>query len=242
MFRRFQVTFTSPSDASVLIQSIQGQCICTPARGNENQKPESMPPPSVVPTAARTPLVPSTTTGERMTRGESMIQSYERPLDNTMSHSHISPSIQQTPSSAVFGTDSGPVLASTRPSQSYHNISLAKSIYPWESQMPLPSTAQSQVSQLPAQTSNRSLDPIPHSPEPSLDVSGLRPAAWSDPRAPSSTPPTAPSSDPIGPTVVSVANLYQLPAEELESAIGDILREPGFEEFVSNLSKPSRDT
>ena len=109
MFRRFQVKFTSPSDASVLIQSIQGHCICTPARGNENEKPASMPPPSVVPTSACTPLIPSTTTSQRMTRGEPMIPSHERSLDNTMSHSHIYLSIQQTVSSAVFGADSGPV-------------------------------------------------------------------------------------------------------------------------------------
>ena len=31
---------------------------------------------------------------------------------------------------------------------------------------------------------------------------------------------------------MSVAKLYQLPVEELESAVADILREPGFEEFV----------
>jgi hypothetical protein len=47
-------------------------------------------------------------------------------------------------------------------------------------------------------------------------------------------PPAAPSSDPVGWTIVSVAKLYQLPVEELESTVADILREPGFEEFVSD--------
>ena len=39
---------------------------------------------------------------------------------------------------------------------------------------------------------------------------------------------------------MSVAKLYQLPVEELESAVADILREPGFEEFVCYSSKPWR--
>jgi hypothetical protein len=242
MFRRFQVTLTSLSDASALIQSIQGCCICTPARGSENQMPTQMPPPSTIPTAARSP---SMATSQQVTRGESRIQSYGKAQNDIPSHPSVSASIQRTASSAIFETDSVPVLArtlSTQPPQSYHDISLVNSAYPRESQMLLPSTIQSQAFQLPLQTPNVAFQPITYDSRASSTVSDLRPATWSSPQGLPSASPAAPSSDPIVPTIVSVAKLYQLPIDELESAVADILREPGFEEFVRDLFMPLRET
>ena len=230
VFRRFQVTFTSLPDATVLIQAIQGYCVCTPARSTGNQQPASMPPPSVVPTTACSPLFPSTMTSQRMIPG------YENSSENSMSHPSITPSVQRAPSSIIVRTDSGLPLAhapSAQPLQSYNNFSLVNSLYPLESQVSLPSAAQTQASfQLPVQTSNVAFQSVPHDSEPTPPSSSLPPASLSDPHRPSSSSPGAPPTNPIGPTIVSVAKLYQLPVEELESAVADILREPGFEEFV----------
>jgi hypothetical protein len=172
-----------------------------------------MPPPPVVPTAAFSPL-----------------QGYGKLSENAMSHPSISPSVQQTASSTIIRTNSGPVLAR------------APSAHPLQSQILLPSTAQTQAYQLPIQTSNVAFHTVPHGSEPSPPASALYSVPWSDPHGPSSTPPAAPSTDPIEPTIASVAKLYQLPVEELESTVASILREPGFEEFVCNLSKPWRDS
>lgn len=230
VLRRFQVTFTSLSDTTVLIQAIQGYCVCTPARGNGTQQPASMPPPSVVPTTACSPLFPSTTTNQRM------IPSYEKSLGNSMSHPSITPSVQRATSSIIVRTDSGLPLAhapSAQPLQPYDNFSLVNSLYPLESQVLLPSAVQTQASfQFPVQTSNVAFQPIPHDSEPTPPSSSLPPASLSDPHRPSSPSPGAPLPSPIRPTIASVAKLYQLPVEELESAVADILREPGFEEFV----------
>ena len=229
LFRRFQVTFTSLSDATALIQTIQGYCVCTPARGNGNQQLASMPPPPVVPTTACSPRFPSTVTNQGMNL------SYEKSSEHAMSHPNVSPSAQRAASSVIVTADSELSLAhapSAQPLQSHHNFSLVNSVYPLESQVLLPSTGQTQASQLPLQTSNVAFQVIPHDSEPSSPASSLPPAPWSDPHRLSSTSPGVPSTNPIGPTIVSVAKLYQLPIEELESAVADILREPGFEEFV----------
>ena len=229
VFRRFQVTFTALSDVAVLIQAIQGSCVCTPARGSGNQNPASMPPPPVVPTTACSPLIPSTKTNQPVIPG------YEKSLENAMSQPSISPSVQRAASSIIVRTDSGPALAhasSAQHLQPYHNVSLINSVYPLESQALLPSTAQTEASHLPVQTPNVAFQSISHRSESSPAASSLHPTSWSDPHLPSSTPPGALSTTPIGPTIGSVAKLYQLPVEELESAVADILREPGFEEFV----------
>lgn len=237
VFRRFQVTFTALSDVAALIQAIQGSCVCTPARSNGNQNPASMPPPSVVPTMACSSLIPSTAANQRVIPG------YEKSLENSMSQPSIPPSIQRAASSTIVRTDSGPALAhasSVQPLQSYRKVSLVNSVYPLESQAFLPSTAQTESFQLPVRTPNVVFQSIPHGSESSPAASSLPPASWSDPHRPSSTPPGAPSTSPIGPTIVSVAKLYQLPVEELECAVADILREPGFEEFVCTSPKPWR--
>ena len=229
VFRRFQVTFTAPSDVPILIQTIQGSCVCTPARGNGNQNPASMPPPPIVPTTACSPLIPPTATNQRVIPG------CEKSLENAVSQPSIFSSVQRAASSTIVRADSGLALAhasSTQPLQSYHNLSLVNSVYPLESQALLPSTTQTEAFQLPVQTPNVAFQSIPHGSESSPAASSLHPASWSDPHRPSSTPPGALSINPIEPTIVSVAKLYQLPVEELESAVADILREPGFEEFV----------
>jgi hypothetical protein len=245
IFRRFQVTFTSLSGASALIQIIQGCCICTPARGNVSQKPASMAPPPVVPTTVCSPLAPSPATNQQAIQGESMIQGYVNSPETTVSHPNVPPSIQQPASGTVFGSDSGPVLArapSAQPLRSYHNFSLVNSVYPLESQVLLPSAAETQASQLPFHTSNVTFPSTPNVSEPSPTASAPHPAGWLDSHGQSSTPPVIPPPDPMRPTLVSVAKLYQLPIEELESTVAGILREPGFEEFVRDLSQPSRNT
>lgn len=241
IFRRFQVTFGSPSDATVLIEAIRGYCICTPARGNESQKPPSMLPPPVVPSTTSS-RVPSTAANHHVTPEESAVQSYEKTLENPLSHPSISPSIQQATPSATVGTNLGAIPTHARaaqPLQSYSNSALVTSVYPLESQTLLSSTGQTQASQFSVQMSNVALQ---RSSESSPIASVLHPPTWSDPPGASSTPPAVPSSNPVGPTIASVAALYQLPVEELESAVADILREPGFDEFVCNLSEPLRDT
>jgi len=230
--RRFQVTFASLSDATVLVQTIQGYCVCTPVCGNGNQQPASMPPPPVVPT-----ILPSTVTDQ------GMIPGYEISSENSMSHPSITPSIQRTASSLIVQTDPGTSLAHTpsaQPLQSYQNVPMVHYVYPLESQMLLPSTGQTQISQLPVQTSNVAFRAMPHECESSLPSSSLPLASWSDPQRPASTSPEAASANSLGPIIVSVAKLYQLPVDELESAVADILREPGFEEFVCILPKPWR--
>ena len=200
-----------------------------------------MPPPSVVPTVY-SPLVPSTATNQRAISGEPSVQGYEKSTENAMSQPVVSLSIQQTAPSAIAGTDAGTVLVHdppARPLQLHQDFPPANSVYPLESQTLLPSIAQTQAFQLPFQTMN--LQSISHGAAPSSTASALRPATLSNAHGPSSTPPSAPSSDPIGRTIVSVAKLYQLPVEELECAVADILREPGFEEFVCNRSEPSKD-
>ncbi|SRR5258706_3145170 len=234
VFRRFQVTFTALSDVSVLIQAIEGYCVCTPARGNGNQNPASMPPPPVVPTTTCSPLIPSTAANLRVITG------YENSSENATSHPSILPPVQRAASSTIVRTDSRPALAhapSAQPLHSYNNFSLVNSVYPLESQVLLPSTAQTEAFQLPVQTSNVAFQSIPHNSRSSPPASSLHPASSSDPHRPSSTPPGALLTNPIGPTIVSVAKLYQLPVEELESAVADILREPGFEEFVCHSPK-----
>lgn len=204
-----------------------------------------MAPPPVVPTTVYSPLAPSPAKTQQVIRGESMIQGYENSPEATVSHPNVSPSTQQPASGAVFGSDSGFVLArspSAQPLRSYHNFSLVNPVQPLESQMLLPSTAETQASQLPFHTSNVTFQSTPISSEPSPTTSAPHPAGWLDSHGQSSTPPVIPPSDPMRPTLVSVAKLYQLPVEELEPIVAGILREPGFEEFVRDLPKPSRDT
>jgi hypothetical protein len=198
-----------------------------------------MPPPPVVPTTTCSPFFPSTSTNQ------GMIPGHEKFSDNAMSHSNMTPSVQRTASSIIVRTDPGPFLAHTpsaQPLQSYHSFPLASPVFPLESQVLPSSTGQTQASQLPVQTSNLALRAMPHDSEPSPPASTLPSASWSDPHRPSSTSPGAASTNPIGPAIASISRLYQLPVEELESAVADILREPGFEEFVRILSKPWRDT
>jgi len=228
VFRRFQVTFTSLSDATVLIQTIRGYCVCTPACGNGSQQPASMPPP-IVPTT-----LPSTVTNQ------GTIPGYEISSENSMPHPSITPSVQRTASSIIVRTNPEPSLAhapSAQPLQSYRNFPLVNCVYPLEPQTLLPSTGQTQ---LPVQTSNVAFRARPHDYGPSPPSFALPSTSWSDPHRPASTSPGAPSTKSLGPIIVSVARLYQLPVEELESAVADILREPGFEEFVYILSKPWR--
>ncbi|KAJ3999648.1 hypothetical protein F5050DRAFT_1564688 [Lentinula boryana] len=236
-FRRFQITFSSPTDASQFIDSISSVCPCkaNSPPGAPVDIPQVMHVPSMVPPTLQHPIAkPSIMNTSAHAAHTSAV-----PLSN---HMHPNVSLNQAD---VFSP-----VASTQRFSSYPTMRFQHPSAPYASVPGMPMSSSSQMlidhrNQLPS-----SSPPLPPpSAQPTFQFSTSQTHSQSTSYTPTPTQSENPlysqtSTSEIGIQTTNqfvfalreATSLYDMPHHSLEKLVGDVVQEDGFMQLMESLS------